>query len=75
MHVGFASQLDNIMIDDENERNEIEGERPAHDNYDDSFFDLSQISEKSKLLYRTGKFFLPVKNRYICPNSVQKEEN
>jgi len=43
------------MIGDENERNEIEGERPTHDNSHDSVFDLSQLSQKNKLLYRAGK--------------------
>ena len=43
------------MTEKENEVNEIEGERPICDNSDYSVFDLSQLSQKNKLLYRAGK--------------------
>ena len=50
-----SMQLDNTMISEEDEWNEIEGERPTYDNSDDSAFNLSQLSEENKILYRTGK--------------------
>ena len=52
-----SMQLDNTMTEKEIEVNEIEGERPTYDNSNDSVFDLSQLSEKNKLLYRVGKCF------------------
>ena len=65
-----SMQLDNTMISEENEWNEIEGERPTYDYSDDSAFNLSQLSEENKVLYHTGKCFTCKKQGHIskqCP--------
>ena len=65
-----SMQLDNTMISEEDEWNEIEGERPTYDNSDDSAFNLSQLSEENKILYRTGKCFTCKEQGHIskqCP--------
>ena len=69
-----SSQLGNTTIDEENEGNEIEGERPTYDKSDDSVFDLSQLSEKNKLLYRAGKCFTCEEQGHMSKQCPKRRE-